>query len=87
MKRWARARAADSRADLDLRAQELGAHLAAQGLLAFGEQSRRRLRREIASLFVDEEILFLDADAETWFGNGHGVISGMNIKGELMPPR
>ena len=65
-------RTADAGADLDLRAQKLGTHLAAQRLLAFGEQGGRRLGREIAAFFVDEEIFLLDADAECWFRNGHG---------------
>ncbi len=65
-------RVADAGADLDLRAQEFGAHLAAQRLLAFGEQRGRRLGREVAGLLVDEEILFLDADGEAWFADGHG---------------
>src|SRR5581483_7114822 len=41
-------RTADARADLDLRAQELGADLAAQRLLALRHQLGRRLLGEVA---------------------------------------
>ncbi len=64
-------RVADAGADLDLRAQEFGTHLAAQRLLAFGEQGGRRLGREVAAFLIDEEIFLLDADGETWFADGH----------------
>ena len=64
---------ADAGADLDLRAQEFGADLAAQRLLAFGEQRGRRLLREVARVLVDEEIFLLDAEREAWFLDGHGA--------------
>src|SRR5262249_45485516 len=65
-------RVAHAGADLDLRAQEFGADLAAQGLLAFGEQFRRLLVREVAAILVDEEVLLLDADGEARFLDRHG---------------
>src|SRR5262249_32109650 len=65
-------RVAHAGADLDLRAQEFGADLAAQGLLAFGEQFRRLLVREVAAVLVDEEVLLLDADGEARFLDRHG---------------
>src|SRR4029077_7015319 len=65
-------RVANAGADLDLRAQEFGADLAAQGLLAFGEQFRRLLAREVAAVPVDEEVLLLDADGEARFLDRHG---------------
>ena len=64
---------ADAGADLDLRAQEFGTDLAAQRLLAFGEQRGRRLLREVARVLVDEEIFLLDAEREAWFLDGHGA--------------
>ena len=60
---------ADAGADLDLRAQEFRADLAAvveQGLLAFGEERWGRLLREVAAVLVDEEIFLLDAECKTW---------------------
>src|SRR6185437_9733630 len=64
-------RVADTRADLDLRAQEFGADLAAQSLLALSEQFRRLLVRKVAAVLVDEEIFLLDADGEARFLDGH----------------
>ena len=66
---------ADAGADLDLRAQELGADLAAiveQGLLAFGEEGRGRLLCQVAAVLVDEEVFLFDADCETWLADRHG---------------
>ncbi len=78
-------------ADLDLRAQELGADLAAQRLFAFGEQRRRLLLGEVAGVLVDEEIFFLDADREAWFLDGHGGAwwhnRGSGCSRYAMPPR
>ena len=65
-------RFADASADLDLRTQEFGADLAAQRLLAFSKQRRRRLLREVASFAVDEEVFLLDAEGEAWFLDRHG---------------
>ena len=65
---------ADAGTDLDLRAQELRADLAAvieQGLLAFGEEGRGRLG-EVAAVLVDEEVFLLDAECEAWFADRHG---------------
>ncbi len=61
-------------ADLDLRAQEFGAHLPLQGFLAFGEEGRRRRGLEVPALLVDEEVLLLNAEREAWFADGHGAI-------------
>ena len=69
-------RCAHARADLDLRAQEFGADLPAQGLLAFGEQRRRRLLSEVARGAIDKEVFFLDADGEAWFLDRHGGHGG-----------
>ena len=73
-------RGAYARADLDLRAQELGADLAAQSLLAFGEKGRRRLLDKVAGGAIDEEIFLLDADGETWFLDRHGAHGGTKDK-------
>ena len=75
-------RSAHLGADLDLRAQELRADLAAQRLLAFGEQRRRRLRGEVAAVLVDEEIFLLHADGEAGFLDGHGTQCGTNGKAD-----
>src|ERR1043165_7928869 len=64
-------RIADPCADLDLRAQEFGADLIAQSLLAFGEQLRRLLMREVAAVLVDQEVFLLDTDREAWFLDRH----------------
>jgi len=65
-------RAADPRSHLDLRAQELRADLSAQGFFGFGEKRFGRLLDEIPGLLVDQEVLFLHADAECRFRNRHG---------------
>ena len=84
-------RFADARADLDLRAEEFGAHLAAQRLLAFCEQLSRRLLGDVSARLVDEEIFFLDADREAWFLDGHGGAwwhnRGSGCSRYAMPPR
>ena len=54
---------ANAGADLDLRAQELRADLAAiieQSLLAFGEEGRGRLLCQVAAVLVDEEVFLFD---------------------------
>ena len=68
-------RPADPCADLELGAQEFGADLSAQGLFGLGKERGRELRREVARLLVDEEILLLDADAERRFLDRHGTHS------------
>ena len=56
----------------DLRAEEFGAHLAAQCLLTLGEQLGRLLVRKVAAVLVHEEILLLDTHGEARFLDGHG---------------
>ena len=65
-------------ADLDLRAQEFRADLAAQRLLAFGKEGRRGFLGEVAALFVDEEVFLLDAEGEAGFLDRHGPHGGTN---------
>ncbi len=73
-------RRAHPRADLDLRAEEFGADLPAQSLLAFREESRRRLLGKVAGVAIDQEIFLLDPDAEAWFLDRHGAHGGTNDK-------
>ena len=55
---------ADPRPDLDLRAQELGAHLRAEQRLAFGQHAVGRVADDVARRPVDEKIFLLDAEGE-----------------------
>ena len=63
-------------ADLDLRAQELGADLAAELCLACSHHGGRRLGDEVARGAIDEVVFLLDADGEFWLGERHGAMLG-----------
>ena len=78
-------RAADTGADLDLRTQEFGTDLARQGGISLGEERRRRLRGKVPGVLVDQEILFLHADAESGFLYRHGNSALAQRKIRLRP--
>ena len=64
-------RAADGRADLDLRLEELVGDPVAQVFPRIGEHARDP-GTKLARLGVDDLVLFLDADGEFVGGDGHG---------------
>src|SRR5262249_1765700 len=59
-----------ARADLDLRAQELRAHLGPELRLAGAHQGLRG-RRQVAARTIDEVILLLDPEREGWLCKRH----------------
>src|SRR5690606_24469955 len=69
-------RVADARADLDLRAQELGGHVAPDALLAFPDQGFRGIDDQRPRLLVDEQVLLLHADGEIGLGRLHQAFLG-----------
>jgi hypothetical protein len=68
---------AGPRADLDLRAQELGAHLLAELGLARGHQRSGRFGDQIARAPVNQVVFLLDADGECRLDQRHGAHASM----------
>jgi len=64
-------RAAHTRSDLDLRTQELGAHLAFDQGRTFRHHLGGRVDDDIARIAVDQQVFLLDADGEVRFRVDH----------------
>ena len=64
--------AADRRADLDLRLQQLVGHLLPERLAAVGHELRRGRADQFAAHRVDQEVLLLDAQPQAGSSGRHG---------------